>query len=133
MNRKFLLFVSLIIAACNGGIRDNFLGNYYLVAPDADEQTALSYHEQSDGLAYGDVISATVFAIGYSKTFIIAKQHPNYNKQIVNYFILPVRKGFDWKTKNGLIGPLTSKQFEQKKTDLRIQDIKFTIVYKDLE
>jgi len=136
MKRNFLFLILFSLSACiNGvsGIRENFLGNYYLVAPDDDEQTALSYHEPSDGLVYAYIIEETVFAIGYNKAYIIAKQHPFGERRITNYFILPVKKGFDWKTNNGMMGPLTLNQFEQKQTELHIKSIKFTIVYSDLE
>jgi len=133
MNRFFLFFALLLFLSCNSGVRKNFLGNYYIVAPDLDEQTALSYHEPSDGLAYGDVIGATVFAVGYNKAYIIAKQHPNGDRHITNYFILPVKKGFNWKNNNGLMGPLSLNQFEQKQLELHIKPIQFSIIYKDLE
>jgi hypothetical protein len=133
MRRISLFFILFLLLSCNNGIRQNFLGNYYLVAPDIDEQTSLSYHDPSDGLAYGDVIKATVFAVGYNKTYIIAKQHPKGDKRITNYFILPVKHGFNWKDNNGLMGPLTLNQFKQKQIELNIQSIQFTINYKDLE
>jgi len=109
------------------------LGNYYLVAPDLDEQTSLSYHDPKDSLVYPSIIEATVFAVGYNKNYIIAKQHPNGDKHITNYFILPVKSGFNWKDNNGLLGPLTLNQFNQKTLELNIKSIQFTIDYKDLE
>jgi hypothetical protein len=129
----FLIFILFLLSSCNNGIRQNFLGNYYLVAPDIDEQTSLSYHETSDGSAYGDVIKATVFAVGYNSKYIIAKQHPYGDKHITNYFILPVKNGFNWKNNNGLMGPLTINEFNQKQIELNIKPIQFTIIYKDLE
>jgi hypothetical protein len=133
MNRFILLFNIILLSSCNNGIRFRFLGNYYLVAPDIDEQTSLSYHESSDGLVYGDVIKATVFAVGYNNAYIIAKQHPDGNRRITNYFILPVKKEFNWKTNNGLMGPMTLNQFEKMQLSLDIKSIQFKIFDKDLE
>lgn len=133
MWQKFLIFLVLILSSCNSGIKKNFLGNFYLVAPDIDEQMALSYHVPSDGPIYGDVIKATVFAVGYNDKYIIAKQHPDNNRAVTNYFILPIKTNFDWKSKNGLMGPLTLEQFKKISNDLKISKIEFSICYKDLQ
>ena len=109
-----------------------------MIASDVGEDLALCYQEHVDDSNYGTVIGATVFALGYNSKFIVVKQHPRTfpnlpNKEITNYFILPIKRGFDWREMNGLMGPFTRKQFRNERDALHIGDIKFTIVYKDLE
>jgi hypothetical protein len=129
-----LFLISCILSGCTGFvINKSILGNYYLTAPDVDKQLSLSYHENSDGGIYGTIIEETVFAVGINKGYIIAKQHPSNNRNITNYFILPIKKGFDWTTKNGLIGPLTINQFNDVRKDLRLGQTIYTIVYQNLE
>lgn len=127
-----------LLSGCIGGLgfvtEDHILGNYYLVAPDDDIQLSLSYHEPSDGDNYGTFIIGTVFAVGYNEKYIIVKQHPNNNRNVTNYFILPLIKGFNWRTNNGLLGPLTLDQFNEKRKELNIPDsLKFTIVKDNLK
>jgi hypothetical protein len=136
----FCTIILLMFAGCMGlAMKENFFGNYYLVATDKIEDLSLCYHANSDGDIYGDIIQATVFAIGYNEKYIIAKQHPRTfphppNKAITNYFILPLKQGMDWKTKNGLIGPLSLEQFNEKRKQLNIPDsLKFTIEKKSLQ
>jgi len=124
-------FIFLSFTACSGfAIEEKILDNYYLIAGDIGEECSLSYKVSDDD--FGTVIGATVFAIGYNKQFIIAKQHPRTfpnppNKKIINYYILPIKRGMDWKTKNGLVGPLSYDQFVVKRKELKINnELKFT-------
>jgi hypothetical protein len=142
MTKKILCFTVLWLfcGSCGGlVIKENIFGNYYLIAADANEDLTLSYHDSSDGAIYGGIIEPTVFAIGFNENYIIAKQHPRTfpnppDKNITNFYILPIKKGFNWRTKNGLLGPLTSNQFSQKRKELNISDsLNFTIELKDLK
>ena len=141
MNRKllYLLFLCLLSGCMGFAIKEKIVGNYYLIANDVDEDLSLSYHEAADGSNYGDVIKATVFSVGYNEKYIIAKQHPRAfpnppNKNITNFFILPLSKGFNWRTNNGLIGPLTLEQFNAKRKELNIPNsLRFTIVKDNLK
>ena len=60
-----------------------------------------------------DVIFPTIFAVGWDKQFIIAKQHPadtqdHPDKRITNFFILRVSDG-------ALVGPLDESSFEAER------------------
>ncbi|MBK9282761.1 MAG: DUF3997 domain-containing protein [Sphingobacteriaceae bacterium] len=77
--------------------------------------------------------------MGYNDKYMIVKQYPRTfpnapNKTIINYYILPFKKGMNWRTKNGLIGPLTESEFKEKRKELGISDeLIFSKVLKDLE
>ncbi|MFI5196425.1 MAG: hypothetical protein ACHQD8_04985 [Chitinophagales bacterium] len=125
------IIVACLFSGCGGrglAIKENIFGNYFLVARDDVGQLSLAYHETGIESIYGIVIAQTVFAVGYNEHYIIVKQHPDGDKQITNYYILPIKKGMDWGTKNGLIGPLTLEQFNEKRIALNIPDgLNFTI------
>ena len=112
--------------------------NYYITAPDTDDQAALSFHTDDSGDIYSTIVDATVFAEGHNNKYMVLKQHPykftiGTNKTITNYFILPLLKTMDWKTKNGLMGPLTLDEFNKKRKELNIEYIQFTTVIKSVE
>jgi hypothetical protein len=48
------------------------------------------------------------------------------NKSKVEYYILPLKEGMNWRTKNGLIGTTDSLAFENKRKDLGTSGLKFT-------
>jgi hypothetical protein len=141
----FYYIILLMFTGCSGlAIKEKITDNCYFVAADDEEGCGLSYHEArwSDflgGVNYVTLIDATVFAAGYNDDYMIVKQHPRTfpnppDKKVTNYYILPLKQGMDWETKNGLIGPLTSEEFTAKRKELGIPDeIKFTKVLKDLE
>jgi len=128
----FLLVTFSLFSCSDFAIKKSIVGNYFLIATDTEDDLGLCYHEPSDDQNYGTIIDATIFAIGFNDKFIIVKQHPrNFpnppNENITNYYILPIQKGMDWKSKNGLIGPITLEQFNTKKRELNIpEEVKFT-------
>jgi hypothetical protein len=119
---------------CQGlDIKQHVTGHYFLVAADADYQLGLTFQDYPDDQTYGVVIGYTVFAVGYNEKYIIAKQHFENIKSILNYYILPIKSEYKDFGNTGLIGPMTREQFEQKSKELNLQNVKFTINYKNLE
>ena len=142
MKQKNLwLLILCLLSGCTGfSSKENIVGNYYLIATDTDEQSSLSYCEPADKNGCIGIIEATVFAVGYNKDYIIAKQHPRVdpkvpNKSVTNYFILPItKKETHWGSNSGLIGPLRLDQFNEKKKELNLPpDLKFTVEKSNLK
>jgi len=134
-NKIFFIIVVFVLFGCNGFIiKKQVVKDYYLTAPDVEEQLSLSYHTSNDGDSYGTIVGETVFAIGFNDKYIIVKQHPwTYpnppDTTQTNYYILPLKNGMDWKSKNGLMGPLTLEQFNEKCIELNMsKDLSFTNV-----
>jgi hypothetical protein len=139
---RILLFIIIVMVStgCGGlAVKEKIVENYYFVAGDDPAGTFLSYHESSDGNNYSGIIEATVFAVGYNNNFMIVKQHPRKfpnppDKSITNYYILPLKEGMDWRSKNGLIGPLTKSEFIKKRKELGVpNNLTFTKILKDLQ
>jgi hypothetical protein len=129
MKFNFLLIIIFIsIQGCIFSvINDHIIGNYYLFAPDDDSQLELDYHAPDDGGTYSTVIAATVFAVGFNENYIIAKQHPysgssDVKNLKINYFIILLKDTFNFRTKNGIIGPLSEDQYNLKRRELNIPD-----------
>ncbi|GAB4043438.1 hypothetical protein [Spirosoma jeollabukense] len=110
-------------------------GPYYLEAYN-------DYNEMSIGIEDKEirvgVIKATVFAIGQTDQFIVAKQHPlnesrNIDKSITNYFIIPLNQKISKATDRNYFGPLTLDEFNGKRHELGMDSVPFTIVFKDLK
>jgi len=140
--KKLILYLSipLLFVGCQGlAVKEKIIDNYFLVAADASEWTSLSYHEDNEGANYSSLIEATVFAVGYNDNYMIVKQHPCTlpnppDKNITNFYILPLKEGMNWRTKNGLMGPLTEQEFNAKRKELGIpKDLTFTKLLKNLE
>ena len=135
---KKLVYITFLLSlilwsSCSGFVtNDTVIGNYGLVAVDDEKEMSLCYFEPTDkNGGCVPVVNATVFSVGHNKDYIITKQHPNNNKQITNYFILPTLS--DKKGDFGLLGPYNFLEFEKKRKELNIASIKFDIIYKDLE
>ena len=83
------------------------------------------------------IVDACVFALGHNDKYIIVKQHPvkdvTIHKNTTNYYIVPVQDTIAWRTIYELVVPLTKTQFDSRRRELGIENIEFTIVYKDLE
>jgi hypothetical protein len=126
-----------MLFGCSGFVsNDKLIGNYGLVAVDVSEQSCLCYFEPAHkDLGCVPVVTQTVFSIGFNSKYIIAQQHPNNNRKIINYFIVPVNYTHKhWGDNYGSIGPLTIEQFNEKRKELNIPDsLKFTIVKDDLK
>ena len=127
-----------LFIGCQGfDIKKAVIGKYYLVAVDVDEDLSLCYKADKQN-GYSIIIDQTIFAVGYGSKYIIVKQHPHefasvLNKGNTNYYILPVYPQDQDGIKKEVFGPFTEHQFEQKKKDLNISNVEFTIVYKNLQ
>ncbi|WP_293050947.1 DUF3997 domain-containing protein [Paludibacter sp.] len=129
--RNTVLFCSLIciIYSCDFAIKKHVVDHYYLIAADVVDDLELNYREEEVNNS-GTIIDAMVFAIGYNDKYMIVKQHPRTfpnppDTAKTNYYILPLRKGMNWRTRNGLMGPLTLQQFNDKCKELNIVNIPF--------
>ena len=129
--RKLIFITALFLTSCGLAEKKKVVGDYYLVAADTGEQMSLTYHTSEDGSDYGTIVEACVFAAGCNDKYIILKRHPynfHINKNVTLYYIVPVENYYRPNNTS-----LNEFQFNKKRKELGIEDIQFTIVYKDLE
>jgi len=138
--RTLILIFSLIIIFCLSGCMgdahyEQLKAGYYLSATDTKEDMVLGYQDGEYGIG---IIDAMVFAVGQNDSFIILKQHPRdfpneSNKAVTNYYIIPIKDRISKSPEKNFYGPLTSEIFEQKRNELGLQNVDFTIIFKDIE
>lgn len=125
-----------LLQNCIGSAYDKKLnGGYYLLAIDVKEDMLLAYEDGQYGIG---IIEATVFSVGQNDNYIIAKQHPKISslfidKTVVNYFIIPLQDKISKSPEKNVFGPLTLGEFNQKRKELNIENVNFTIIFKELE
>ncbi|MFK7049804.1 hypothetical protein FLACOL_00457 [Flavobacterium columnare] len=128
MKTDFKILITLVLInlffSCNDIENNKIIGRYYLVAVDTKDNMTIGYEIDENGNTV-DVVGETIFSIGNNDKYIIAKQHPSRNKNIVNYFIIPIYKDFTYSPEKGLIGPLSLNQFEAKRKELNISNLAF--------
>jgi hypothetical protein len=79
--------------------------------------------------------------VGNLNDFIIVKQHPashptyeTVNKNIANYYIVPLKFKVHHSPDENRIGPLSEEEFLKKRKELNIpDDLVFSRVFKKLE
>lgn len=106
--------------------------DYYVDYIDSESQMSIFYtYNGKDDIG---VVNETVFAVGYNDEFIIAKQHPDGNKQITNYLIIPLKFKLHIDPEENKFGPLNFQEFQNKRIELKIpKNLQFTEVFENLE
>ena len=131
---KLLMFLSLVLTfvSCQDlALEKQVVDRVYIIATDIPEDAMLSY-KLKDG--YKGFIEETVFAAGYNKSFVFAKQHPKNERTIVNYFIFSLSNVNELSPELNLRGPFDSTQFMRECGGLGItESILFQTTINSLE
>lgn len=120
-NVSALIVVAAFISACqlfDSGIEWR-AGRFALLWIDLPEQLSLSY-DQGDG-TWDTVVNATVFAAGWDGRYLVAKQHPNGDKQVTNYFIVDSQRyAITAKRESFVTGPLNESDFQKISASMKL-------------
>jgi len=126
MIRKIIslsIFISLIYG-CLPASRINIKGRYFLETDDFGKYiVGYQVDEHENFLILVDVY---VFAAGYNDKFIVAIQHPKTREGMSvdsNYYIVPFHSEYTNSPQDGIIGPLTLKEYTIKKDELKIDHL----------
>lgn len=132
MKKKLFLFtltVSIIFSSCYFGaflVEQNLPGNYYLWAQDSLHQLKIT-HSPRDTSVYELVIGETVYAVGYSEKYIIAKSFSK-EKKVISYHIIEVEKDLPEKNHG-----MSFKEYKLKREELNLPyNLNFTIVFHEI-
>ena len=129
MKLKLLIIISssIFVSSCLfDSDSDKIIGDYETVWIDIPQTRSISKGEE--------IIPAYVSEIEHNSNFIIAKQQPIKQGNIVtvhtdttNYYIITVsNNSFQDKP---VYGPLTKKSFDSLRQELKIENIKFDMFY----
>jgi hypothetical protein len=125
MNKKVFslaLFVG-VFYGCLPVLRVNIKGRYFLETDDLGKYLGYEVDEDKNCLT---LVDHYVFAAGYSDKFIVAIQHPKTNEGMSadsNYYIVPFHSDYTDSPQDGIVGPLTLKEYNLKKDQLRVGPI----------
>ena len=109
-----LVFATLGCGGFGLAYEKNLTGSYAVWAIDTNSQAAIVKRDDDpDNSSATTIIDAMVFAYGWNKKFIIAKQHPNADTSITHWFILETYSGT-------VYGPLTEEAFNLLRQQLGI-------------
>ncbi len=132
---RYKIIISLIIGfllpSCFGlfdSESDRIIDKYIVLWIDLEENRCISEQFEKNSAGSSVIVPAYVFAAGHNDEFIIAKQHPSEDFKTTNYFIIDMHRKIKKKGEKAF-GPLTRKQFDSLRTELRIRDIKFDLKY----
>lgn len=121
------IFLSIFLSSCLfDSDSDKIIGDYETVWIDIPQTRSINKGEE--------LVPAYVSEIGHNSNFIIAKQHPIKQGNIVtvhtdttNYYIITVSdNSFQDKP---VYGPLSKKSFDSLRQELKIESIKFDMFY----
>lgn len=116
----------LLVSGCGFVHDERITGPYRLIAVDLDKQMSISY-DLGDGSAVGR-IDETVFAFGFDERFIVAKQHPNGDRSVTNFFYLDMTKDSKYaKPSDSVTGPLTEKEYASEAVRLNLPKFSRTL------
>ena len=124
--------LATLLLACGGiGLAHDqrLVGDIGLAAADSRQQMAVV---KINGSGREGLVPATVFAVGFNESHIIAKRHPpdasgKTDKAITEYFIVTVHG-------EQVDGPLTEAEYRAKRKTLGVDErLDFTITFDDLK
>jgi len=125
MIRKIIslsIFISLFYG-CLPPSRINIKGRYFIDTDDFGRYLGYQVDNQENSII---LVDEYVFAAGYSDKFIVAIQHPKKRDGMSidsNYYIVPFHSNFTYFAQDGIIGPLTLKEYNIKKDELKIDHL----------
>lgn len=125
---KFAAVLSVaVLFFCCGFVHDEKLvGPYRLNAVDTLSQMSVVY-DLGNGTSIGR-IPETVFSVGWDSRYIVAKQHPNNNRAVTNFYYLEIAKDSSYADPNAsVIGPLSAQEFAARQTQLKLPAFSRTI------
>jgi hypothetical protein len=117
------LIVSVWLSGCfRGPVEDHkIVGDYRLMAMDTEEQMSIWCGK------WGRV-EETVFAVGFDKRYIVAKQHPNGHRNVTNYFYIDMTADSPSEAESKHVtGPLTEAEFIAHQQRLGLPSFSHTI------
>jgi hypothetical protein len=113
MRRSFtVLIVALLLSGCNFDSGTPWRGGpYTLTWIDRPNDVRLEYHRPQGG---SDVrVDPRVFAVGWNKHYVVAKQHPNGDRTVTNFFVIDATLESDRSERGDVVrGPLTEAEFQ---------------------
>jgi hypothetical protein len=117
-HRSALLLVLCLLTGCGSAHSEQLVGPYKLVANDKIDQMAVVRTIGEDALP---CIDPTVFSVGFNDRYLVARQHPDNDRAVTNYYYIDLQHETVDPNAN-VHGPMTLEQFQAKKTELGLPE-----------
>ncbi len=116
-----LLAVAALLVGCGPVEEYKIVGDYTLMAMDTDEQMSIWCGK------WGRV-DQTVFSVGFNERYVVAKQHPNGDRKLTNYFYIDRSSDSPSESEaKHVIGPLSEPEFRLRQQELSLPPFSRTI------
>lgn len=137
MRFLILLCAFTALAGCDAFSPDTYWssGDYELTAIDVKGQMMLAVNLHNGGSM--GIVGPTVFSLGADERYIVVKQHPakdnfgNFDRGVINYFIVTRLPGSGLDKEKGVRGPLSKDDFDRLSAAAHLPQ--FTKTFPDLE
>jgi hypothetical protein len=131
---RFLSILAVVGLLSSCGLVDSGIewrgGPYALLWLDTSEDISIC-RDLGDG-KWSERIDSTVFAVGWDGRYLVAKQHPDNDRNKTNYFIIDSKADApNAATERVVTGPLTALEFGRKSVEMKLPG--FTKILKYLE
>jgi len=126
----YLIFLSILTNGCawlDESEHQKIIGQYEIGWNDLESNRAITKEITENN--YHTIVSNYVYAVGHNESYIIAKQHQNFNTE-TNYYLIDINKNKDDSSK-GIHGPLNETEFEKIKKKLNIESLDFDMNFND--
>jgi hypothetical protein len=115
-----LAFLSTSLSSCNSDSGTPWRGGpFALTWIDSPDNVWLEYRIPDGGSHR--LVEPRVFAVGWDGHYVVAKQHPDGNRSITNFFVIDAaRESPRAELSDVVSGPLTRDKFEQLSRELHL-------------
>jgi hypothetical protein len=119
----FPIAAALIVLLGGCGFFDSGIvwrgGPYALTWIDIPDDVRLEY-DRGDG-GFSGRIEPRVFAVGWNKRYLVAKQHPSGDRSVTNFFVIDATAdSADADHEKVVRGPLTEGEFQRLSSELSL-------------
>jgi hypothetical protein len=131
---RYLIFLVMIGSLSSCGLFDSGVewrgGPYALLWIDTSDNTSINF--DLGGGSFIGRVDSTVFAVGWDGRYLVAKQHPDNDRNQINYFIVDSKNDGPYVDPDKVVtGPFTALEFQRRSNEMKLP--KFTKVLKSLE
>jgi hypothetical protein len=115
-----LAFLSTSLCSCNSGSGTPWRGGPFALAwIDSPDNVWLEYRIPEGGSKR--LVEPRVFAVGWDGHYVVAKQHPDGNRRVTNFFVIFAdRESPRAELSEVVRGPLTQDKFEELSRELHL-------------
>ncbi|TCC89448.1 hypothetical protein EZ428_17300 [Pedobacter frigiditerrae] len=124
-----LILLLMIASTLHSCVDKKLKGGYEIYSLNETSDLEIVYVDNQGNVL--TVIEKDILAVGQNGEFIIVKQHPLDYKNVVYYYIIPLKNKISLNFEKNLIGPLVGTSFDDERLRLGVpKDLNFNVFEK---